>query len=366
LKSIKGAHIFSVGTWNRSTFTEADLDAIVSAFNELMQTGRVPLKFGHNDDQPLTDGQPALGWVERVWRDGSKLFADFAEMPTVVYNAIKSKLYRFVSIELLKNAERDGKKYPYVLDAVALLGADPPAVTNLDELNALATMTRIAYTASGERLAFKRELPPFGGDESMDEETKKAIAAAVQAALAPMQTQLSELTKENGDLKKKFTDSEAERVKLQQKIDDANKAEKAGKVKMARENATTILEAAVRSKTILPAQREAFSKMFKIEDDEAVLALDISVLEQAVGTKLEDAKKVLKQKQAFSRDPAADVTDDGTAADPNATLAEKVLDHQSKHPEKDVFTCLEEVVRMSPKLAQQFTQHNFEQWEARH
>lgn len=94
----------------------------------------MPLKLGHNGDQPLTDGQPALGWVSRVYRDGRKLLADFIDMPTSIYEMVKAGLYKFVSVELAKNVLAGTREIPWVLDAVALLGADQPAVGTLKDL----------------------------------------------------------------------------------------------------------------------------------------------------------------------------------------------------------------------------------------
>lgn len=364
-KKLINAHIFSVGTWNRTTVTSKTLEGIVAAFNELAQAGRVPLKFGHNDEQPLTDGQPALGWVSKLWHDGQRLFADFADMPNAVYEAVKSKLYKFVSVELLTNAEREGKKYPFVLDAVALLGADPPAVTNLQELEALATMSRIAYTVQGERLGFKQGLQTTGGDDDMDEEMKKMLLA-LQQGQAAQQVRLDTLTTENVELKTKFTASEAAKAALQAQLDATVKTEKAEKVKMARENAMAVLEVAVREKRILPAQRESYTKLFKLNDDEAILVLDIKDLESLVSTKLDDAKKVLMSKSAITKGPGdtADDTDDAGENDPNEEISTAALKYANEN-KVSVFTALPEVLKLNPKLARQFCSINFEKSEAR-
>lgn len=151
--TISGAHIFSAGTWNGQTFTEADLDGIVQAFHEAGKAGRVPLKFGHGDSedaQPFREGLPALGWVSKIWRQGKQLMADFTDIPKAVYQAIKNANYKFTSIELLKNAEYDGKRFPHLLDAVALLGAEPPAVDGLSDLQRLVA----ARAIQGERVMF--------------------------------------------------------------------------------------------------------------------------------------------------------------------------------------------------------------------
>ena len=98
---LKGREIFAVGVWNDMEFSGADLDDIVSNFNKLGDTHKVPLKFGH--DANHSDGQPAIGWVSRLFKEGNKLFADFSDMPRTVFEAIKNKLYRTVSIEIRYN-----------------------------------------------------------------------------------------------------------------------------------------------------------------------------------------------------------------------------------------------------------------------
>src|SRR5690606_25974082 len=100
MPELRDREIFAVGKWNGLEFTEADLDDIVANFDRLKDIHKVPLKFGHNDEQPITDGQPAIGWVSRVYRKGKKLLADFSDVPSVVVEAIKKKLYRTVSVEL--------------------------------------------------------------------------------------------------------------------------------------------------------------------------------------------------------------------------------------------------------------------------
>lgn len=128
--------VFAPGTWNGLTFTRADLDDIARNFVALNPYHKVPLKLGHNTKQPLTDGQPALGWVSNVYvGTGDKLFAVAMDVPTVVMNAIKSKLYRKVSIELDIDVQHKGKFYRYVLSGVALLGAEIPAVNVLADLD---------------------------------------------------------------------------------------------------------------------------------------------------------------------------------------------------------------------------------------
>ena len=196
---LKGAEIFSVGTWNGLEFTTEDLQAIAASFTELALAGRVPLKFGHNDEQPVTDGQPALGWVERVWTEGGKLLADFANMPTVVFDAIKAQLYKFVSVELWQDAERDGSSYPWVLSAVALLGADEPAVGNLKDLAAL-TMRSTGLRWKASRTFATAEIPHSkrGARKTMEIDEKEL--SQLRAEFAKAQADVAAVTAANTKL----------------------------------------------------------------------------------------------------------------------------------------------------------------------
>lgn len=147
LFTIKGHPIFSVGIWNGDPYVEADLDRMVTAFG---QVGfEPPIKLGHDESQPLakSDGMPAIGWVTNLRRSGNLLYCDLKDLPRKVYDAIRRKNYKRVSAEVYWDYTCNGKKWPRVLKALALLGADVPAVTNLASLEALY---------DGEGYTFKR------------------------------------------------------------------------------------------------------------------------------------------------------------------------------------------------------------------
>jgi len=173
--TLEGAEIFeSGGPWNGLYFTDADLDGIVSSFQTLGLAGHVPLKWGHQGQDARTDGEPALGWVQKVYRQGSKLMADFTNVSNAVMEAIRSGAYRFVSVELLKNVMAGNRKIPWILDAVALLGATPPAVGTLSPLKA----SRTAFNFE-DMVSFTR---PQETDEDM--ETKEQFAALSRRYIA--------------------------------------------------------------------------------------------------------------------------------------------------------------------------------------
>lgn len=158
-QTLVGVPIFDVGTWNGATYTVADLDAMVAAFDALKGTLDPPMKLGHSEHQRLLqeDGYPAAGWIEKLYRRGTQLVADITHVPRQVAELIRAGGYRKVSSEIWFDADVGGQKYPRVLAAVALLGEELPAVSTLGDVVALyrqaraAAVARIALTPGSTR-----------------------------------------------------------------------------------------------------------------------------------------------------------------------------------------------------------------------
>lgn len=287
----------AVGTWNGITFTDQHLDGIATSFDALGLSGRVPIKLGHNQEQPLTDGQPALGWVSRVYREGDKLLADFTDMPTVVYELIRSGRYKFISVELLKNVLAGTRVLPWVLDAVALLGADQPAVGTLKDLQAL-TLKRGPLLRSSARVAFRRDTKLFttGGPTAMTEDEVKAL----------LKKQADELTANfTSALTAKTNEIQANADK---QIKDAKDAAAKTAAEAHRNQIKAKFETAVKAEALLPAKRESFYKFNRVDDDATVITIkledvDAYITEFADKAKLAAASKIATKGQEGA-DPA--------------------------------------------------------------
>jgi hypothetical protein len=145
--NINAVEIFSTGRWNSDVYTDADLDAMIEAFDKV--GFEPPVKAGHQDGQEKPGtmqrvfGVPALGYVSRVYRVGSKLLADLKDVPRKFADLIKAGSYKRISSEVYWSYkdEASGKTYPRVLKAVAFLGADIPALTNLRAIESLYKKT---------------------------------------------------------------------------------------------------------------------------------------------------------------------------------------------------------------------------------
>lgn len=340
------AEIFAVGKWNGKAFSAEDLQSIVDNFSSFKDLLKVPLKFGHNDEQPVTDGEPALGWVEKVWVEGTKLMAEFSDVPSVVMNAIKKKLYRKVSIELDIDVNHKGKSYDYVLSGVALLGADIPAVSTLADLDSF--MARRAAFSSGRRAAFSAIAGlNQSGDDNMEQLEKLTKQVAdLTAANATLTAQISQLTLSKADADAKlaaFQKAETERTA------EAHKALMSAK----RTEAVKLFDDAIKAGTCTPAQKASFCKVLRLDDDAALAALS-----------LDDVKALVPAtKQNFSQHghgQGHDGGDDEASKDAGALVVEKANALLAKGEAKTFNAAMQMVFTADPALARRYLNSNDE------
>lgn len=223
--TIKDVEIFATGTWNGATFNDKDIENVVDSFNQVGDKVKPFLKFGHDKNQKLvqSDGMPALGWIQNLKKVGSKLVADFVNVPDKVAELISAGAYRRVSSELYRNfiaqPEEVGEKksFPWVLKAVALLGADTPAVTTLNDIIALGyTLESDAQEVVTVDFENKKEVKSMN-EEKMEQEQidfKKQIEEKDQA-LKDSQAKLDAQTAEFTELKAQLEKQEVEKKSLE-------------------------------------------------------------------------------------------------------------------------------------------------------
>lgn len=212
MAELKDIEIFGEGTWNGNSISSGVLEDIVSAFNATKDFVKPVLKLGHNDDQTLLkkDGLPAAGWVSNVYIRGKKLFADFVDIPEKIYELIKKKAYRKVSVEIFSGYSFDGKTYPNLLGAVALLGADMPAVMTLSDILDRYNIEAKNFTneSNSNNIDVKIYTKDLEGSSNMvdkEEESKDLkLVEDLEKKIAIFQSQFDQVRKENDELGKKF------------------------------------------------------------------------------------------------------------------------------------------------------------------
>lgn len=334
----------SVGTANGINFALKDLEGIATAFDALSLAGRCPIKMGHNEDQPFTDGQPALGWIGRVYVEGDRLKADFIDMPTSVYELIKSGSYKFLSVELLKNVTAGTRVLPWVLDAVALLGADQPAFGNLNDLQSL-TLKRKPVLQARARVAFKRAATKFstGAKKAMED---TAVQAAIDAAL----------DKQGKALRAEFTTQLSAEVK---KVTDAAKAESDAAVAKAkaeshRAQIKAKFETAVKAEALIPAKRESFYKYNRVDDDASVVQIKLEEVDAYIEEFSDKAKLAAANKTQTRAGEKVEFA--ATAALEVTRRAEEVAIKRGGKPNvyADMHAATKLVLSADPKLARAY------------
>ena len=161
--TLNGIEVFDVGTWNGDPYTDADLDGMIGAFAELRGQVDPPAKLGHADDQSILrrSGFPAAGWVENLYRQGTKLLADIGHVPKSLADLLKAGAYRKVSSEILIDASFNGKKYPYVFSGLAFLGEELPAVTTLGDIRDLYAAAHFQRGGRSRVITYARNSAPI-------------------------------------------------------------------------------------------------------------------------------------------------------------------------------------------------------------
>ena len=257
MATISNLEIFGAGTHSamtgKMTITEDDLDEMVEAFNALSSTNIVKphLKLGHTDAQKWfgqKDGIPALGWIEKVWRVGSKLLANVKDVPGALIDMIRQGRYHNVSAEVYWDAdiEHNGKKFSRVLSAVSLLGVEMPAVKDLAGLAAslfhTGPVAQFSETKTPLYFAAKEKDTPMFTQEQVD----SLIAAAVAEA--------------TGEAEEKFS-AEVDDLKVKLEVSDKAKTSAIAeletvKASAAQAEAAVLVDTAIKDGKLLPKQRD--------------------------------------------------------------------------------------------------------------
>jgi len=328
--------IFAVGTWNGFPFEKGDLMAIAASFNSLKEFHDVPLKFGHNEEQNMTDGQPALGWVNELFVSGEKLVAKFTDMPKIVYDAMKKKLYKHVSIELEYGVEHKGSVYDLVLSGVALLGADIPAVNTIADLTTymskdpLSFKKRVAFTATSIESNLDYN------DLAVSEEVKK-----LKLQLASSQSKTEELVTDNQALK-------TEKVENKAKFAAVEAAEAHRKGVEERTLLEKRLDGMVQAKKIAPFTRTDMLNSYDQAEDKAPILFSVETLEKTI-----DANPAYFGAEQARLKAENDKTEEGQR--PDEVVLSRTREYMAKHGEKNFSVAKRMVLQADLKLANSYT-----------
>lgn len=341
--------IFASGFWNGMDFNEYDLRQIVNSYSELHSQGYLdaPLKLGHNDEQPMTDGQPALGWVDSVKLIGEKIVAVFKDVPQVVKEAIGKKLYNKVSVELDFGVTHGNTEYPLVLTGVALLGADIPAVNTLEDLSAFMSRTP-QVPEGGKRLMFsansqEESQSMMNAEEKARLEAAEREQAELKAKLEKAEKERAEFSKQKEELEAKDKQHQEEQRKLKFQADKKGFEDK--------------LESMVKAGAITPAYREKVMAGWE-DTDECVSRIKFAV--ESLEESLPAETRLKFNQQDTGKPKSSEELEDENDGRPGEQLLAKVQSVMNENSKLSFQAAKRQVFKAHPKLARAYILENGE------
>jgi hypothetical protein len=332
--------LFAPGKWNGMVFDKDDLKDMAENFKTLKSVLFAPVKLGHNDEQQITDGMPALGEIVDTWytdagKDGKpKLMGKLAGLPDVVFTAINKRRYNKLSIELDIGVSHQGRFMKYVLTAVALLGADLPAVNTLADLNAYMSRKSL-FADHKQKMVFTKAFTSNMFQEETDMEYEKLYNelnvkfSKLEAELATTKAEVITLT---------ATKESFERDTKKREEDAKKQA-----IGTARATIAAKFEKAVTDEIITPAKRDQFTKLLNIDDDEAVLKIKA----EDVDALLTDAEGKMFTKSTTRTKSRTE----RTVVDAGSELTTKAYEIMNVNNGMDFTVAFERAMRANPELA---------------
>lgn len=242
---IKDVEVFASGKWNGDNYTNNDIDNMISNFKLFGGSLKIPMKLGHDPKQklkdafPQKDGQPALGWVRELKRDGKKLLATFAGVPLKIKDLINKGAYGRFSSEIMWNMQYLGNTFKRVLSAVSLLGADTPAVKTIDDIVGLYTLKSIDSRVGDLHAYHTLENDRKENDNMELKELEQTIKAQDEKIKS-----LSEAQER----------SNTEKAELEQKLIAKEESEK-------NERVYSVIDKAIIDFKVMPAHREVLASL---------------------------------------------------------------------------------------------------------
>jgi len=258
--------IFRAGKWNGDEYTIEDLDEIVKAHKEIGLILKPYLKLGHDEGQKLLqkDGYPSAGWITNVYREGKRLFADIKNIPKKIGELIDNKAYGRFSSEIYWNLKEGGRVFKKALKAVALLGADTPAVGTMDDF------INLYETNNFEKVVLCTDIENNGNNEKDNNKTEDDIMTDTVKDVKV------NIELENKDeIKQKFDEIKNHNKELEGKLDskdkellEAREALKEAKFSQRKAEVDSYLDKKIEEKKILPSQRESYFNLLMDEETE--------------------------------------------------------------------------------------------------
>lgn len=307
---LNDVEVFSIGEWNKNKITDEDLDNIVNGTNEIIDQLKPKVKLGHDDKQKLlqASGLPAGGWITKLKKVGNKILVDIKEVPKVLYELIKNGAYKRVSSEILYDYTEPStkKRYVKVLSAIAFLGGDLPAVTNLKDIAALYDADEEATLIIYENKPTKKvEIKKKGVEYIMADGLKVTELEGKKFVAVEDYEKLNKEVEVNKDYKVKFEAEEKKSKDAEEQINKISKEKRESEIKIFVDS-----HCSEKDLRFLPKQKEILMTLIESTSDEKTIKFTVDKKETQVSqrTLLE---KFIELQPNFSDKIFAELSKDG-------------------------------------------------------
>jgi phage I-like protein len=142
VKKLLKVPIATIGSWvhpeyGEVKFSQEDFSQIVGNWSNNIAGYEPPLFLGHPTDINSVEGAPSVGFLEKLYQEGSVLYGLFDPVDDKVFNDVAKGSYRYSSAELSRNAlsKETGESIGTLLRGAAL--TNRPFLTGLPRVEAV-------------------------------------------------------------------------------------------------------------------------------------------------------------------------------------------------------------------------------------
>lgn len=252
------------------SFTADMLNDIATSYDP--QLSEAPIVIGH---PKLT--APSYGWVKQASIEGDTLYAHVGQVEAAFADAVNEGRYKKRSASIfLPDSPGNPKPGHYYLNHIGFLGAAPPAVKGLGDVNFAASDAENAFA----EFSFDIESINHQPQENPMDKTPEEIAA--EKAAADKQRE--------DDLKAR----EAALKAREDKVEKAEKAQKQAEKAALEQDAASFASEMVSKGKVLPAQKQALIEVLVASANQPISFSDGS---QTVSKSSVDViKEIISQK----------------------------------------------------------------------
>lgn len=223
---IPDVEIFALGNHHGYEFTDAEVERMVADTNAI--DGRAPyVGIGHD----RKDGDPRAGTLANLRYQAGKVIADFMGVPKKVFDAIRAGGLPKRSVELVRDyRDKAGSVFPWIIDAVALLGSAHPEVKDLADIETLyakegarrlVIFTEAEWPDDQREAEMPKENPAEVEEREVDVTTAEAEAEEKETEEeAEDTTEMDGLREENEKLREEIKGLQSEKGDLGDRVRD--------------------------------------------------------------------------------------------------------------------------------------------------